>query len=152
MELGSSKHQRRIHMRRSLIIFAAALLIQFAIGVQTTTAQEDLGRLLQQLEDDSDRFSNTVAKALDKSSYDGTAAEDEMVRYVRDFEDAIDRLKNAYDNRGDRVTHGKAVQTRAKAIDKFLKKNSLGDTVATDWGTVRADLLRLARALNIKAS
>ena len=139
-------------MRRSLVIFAAAILIQFAVEVQTAAAQEDMGRLLQQLEDDSDRFSNTVAKALDKSRYDGTAAEDEMVRYVRDFEDAIDRLKNAYDNGGDRVTHGKAVQTRAKAIDKFLRKNSLGETVTTDWGTVRADLLRLARAINTKGS
>jgi len=139
-------------MRRLLVIFAAAVLIQLAVGVQTAAAQEDMGRLLQQLEDDSDKFSNAVAKALDKGKYDGTAAEDEMLRYVRDFEDSIDRLKNAYDNGGDRVTHGKAVQTRARVIDKFLKKNALGGTVATDWGTVRADLLRVARALNLKQS
>jgi hypothetical protein len=93
-----------------------------------------------------------VAKALDGGKWDGTAAEDEMLRYVRDFEDSIDRLKEAYDKGGDRVTHGKAVQTRSRAIDKFLKKNALGGTVDTDWGTVRASLLRIARALNLKES
>ena len=139
-------------MRRFLVIFAAAVLIQLAVGVQTAAAQEDMGRLLQQLEDDSDRFSNAVAKALDGGKWDGTAAEDEMLRYVRAFEDSIDRLKDAFDKGGDRVTHGKAVQTRARAIDKFLKKNALGGTVDTDWGTVRASLLRIARALNLKDS
>ena len=58
-------------MRRFLVIFAAAVLIQLAVGVQTAAAQEDMGRLLQQLEDDSDRFSNAVAKALDGGKWDG---------------------------------------------------------------------------------
>jgi hypothetical protein len=139
-------------MRRLLVVFAAAVLIQLAVGVQTAAAQEDMGRLLQQLEEDSDKFSNAVAKALDGGKWDGTAAEDEMIKYVRDFEDSIDRLKEAYEKSGDRVTTGKAVQTRARAIDKFLKKNALGGTVDTDWGTVRADLLRIVRALNLKES
>src|SRR5687767_11991350 len=105
-------------MRKLMVIFAAAVLIPLAVGVQNAAAQEDLGRLLKQLEEDSDRFSNAVAKALDSSPHDGTAAEDEMIRYVRDFEDGIDRLKEAFDEGKDKVPAGRDVQTRARAIEK----------------------------------
>ncbi len=66
-----------------------------------------------------------------------------MIRYVRDFEDSIDRLKEAYEKGQDTSLLAKSVQTKSKAIDKFLKKNPVGGNVATDWGTVKADLLRL---------
>ena len=139
-------------MKRSVSVLAGMLLLTFAVLVQTTSAQEDPGRLLKQLEDDSDRFSNAVTKALDSSKYDGTAAEDEMIRYVRDFEDSIDRLKEAWEKGQDPTLMAKAVQTKAKAIDKFMKKNPLGGTTATDWGTVKSDLLRLKATKMIKTS
>lgn len=139
-------------MRRLFSIFAGAFLLTLAISVQTASAQEDVGRLLKQLEEDSDRFSNSVTKALDDSKYDGTATEDQLIRYVRDFEDSIDRLKKGYDNREETTSLAKEVQTRSKAIDKFLKKNPLSGTVQTDWGTVRSDLVRLAKTHKIKTS
>jgi hypothetical protein len=137
-------------MKKLVTFFAGILLITFAVLVQTAAGQEDAGRLLKQLEDDSDRFSNAVSKALDSSKYDGTAAEDEMIRYVRDFEDSIDRLKEAYEKGQDTSLLAKAVQTKSKAIDKFLKKNPIGGTTTTDWGTVKADLLRLKATRMIK--
>jgi hypothetical protein len=140
-------------MKRLVSIFAGMFLLTFAILVQTATAQEDAGRLLKQLEDDSDRFSNTVAKALDSSRYDGTEAEDEMTRFVRAFEDSIDRLKEAYEKGNDTLDLAKAVQTRAKAIDKFLKKNAdVGGNTMTDWGTVKAVLLRIKATKMIKTT
>ena len=133
-------------MRTLFSIFAAAFLFTLTLGIVAVRAQdEDPGRLLKQLEEDSDRFSNTVAKALDASKWDGTAAEDQMTRYVRDFEDSIDRLKKAYDAGSPTKSLAKEVQTRSLAIDKFLKKNALGGNVDTDWGTVRAILIRVAK-------
>ena len=137
-------------MKKTISIFVAVLVMM--LGVATSQAQEDAGRLIKQLEDDSDRFSNAVAKALDSSQYDGTAAEDQMVKYVRDFEDSIDSLKKAWEKGEDPTLVAKEVQTRSKAIDKFLKKNSLGGNVETDWGTVRASLLRLKKTKMIKTS
>ena len=137
-------------MRHLISIMVGVFLITLVFSIQTTMAQEDVGRLLKQVEEDSDRFSNTVSKALDSSKYDGTPAEDTMIRYVRAFEDSIDRLKKAYDGNQDRTVQVKEVQTRAKTIDKFLRKNDLGSTVQTDWATVRASLVRLARAHNVK--
>lgn len=140
-------------MKRLVSVFAGMFLLTFGILVQTASAQEDAGRLLKQLEDDSDRFSNTVAKALDSSKYDGTDAEDEMIRFVRAFEDSIDRLKEAYEKGNDTLELAKVVQTRAKAIDKFLKKNGdVGGNTMTDWGTVKAVLLRIKATKIIKTS
>ena len=119
-------------MRRSISVFTALFIVALAVFVQTASAQEDVGRLIKQLEDDSDRFSNSTTKALDSSRFDGTSTEDQLIQYVRDFEDAIDRLKKGYDNREDTTLLAKEVQTRSKTIDKFLKKNPLGGSVVTD--------------------
>lgn len=139
-------------MKQLLSILAGAFVITLALFVQTASAQEDATRLIKQLEDDSDRFSNSVTKALDKSRFDGTSTEDQLIRYVRDFEDSIDRLKKAWDKGEDPTLLAKEVQTRSKAIDKFLKKYPLGGDVKTDWGTVRSDLIRLKNTKMIKTS
>ena len=138
-------------MKRLISVFAGTLLVAFTFLVQTAAAQDDPARLLKQLEDNSDRFSNSVAKALDSGPFDGKPAEDEMTRYVRDFEDSIDRFKEAYEKKQPTGLMARQLQTRSKAIDKFLKKNDLGGTVGTDWGTVKADLLRIkkTKAFNI---
>jgi hypothetical protein len=132
-------------MKKLVPIFAGMFLLTMGLLVQTARAQEevDVGRLIKQLEEDSDRFSNSATKALDKSEYDGTAREDELIRAVRGFEDSIDRLKKAFDSHGDTYDNAKVVQAKSIAIDKWLKNHSLGAEVSTDWGTVKASLLRL---------
>lgn len=139
-------------MKKFLSSIAAAFIIALVLFAQTTSAQENAGRLIKQLEDDSDRFSNSVTKALDKSKFDGTSTEDQLIRYVRDFEDSIDRLKKGYDNRETTTYLAKEVQTRSRAIDKFIKKYPLGGNDATDWGTVRSDLIRLRNTRLVKTS
>ena len=132
-------------MKKLIPIFAGVFLLTLGLFVQTATAQDelDVGRLVKQLEDESDRFSNSATKALDKSEYDGTAREDELIRAVRGFEDSIDRLKGSVDKARETYDNAKVVQTKAIAINKWLKNHSLGAEVATDWGTVKATLLRL---------
>ena len=134
-------------MKKLIPIFAGVFLLTLGLFVQAATAQDqevDVGRLIKQLEEDSDRFSNSATKALDKSEYDGTAREDELIRAVRGYEDSIDKLKNGYDNNRDSTyENAKVVQAKSIAIDKWLKNHSLGAEVATDWGTVKATLLRL---------
>ena len=139
-------------MKKFIPIFAGALLVTLGILVQSAMAQEDIGRLIKQLEEDSDRFSNSATKALDKSEYDGTAREDELIRHVRSFEDSIDRLKGGFEKGQDTIILAKEVQTKAVGIDKWLKKRSLGDQVSTDWGTVKSILLRLKATGKVKTS
>jgi hypothetical protein len=133
-------------MKKLIPIFAGVFLLTLGLFVQAAKAQDqemDVGRLIKQLEEDSDRFSNSATKALDKSEYDGTAREDELIRAVRNYEDSIDKLKNAHDNARNTYDNAKVVQAKSVAIDKWLKNHSLGAEVATDWGTVKATLLRL---------
>jgi len=130
-------------MKKVIPIFAGVFLLTLGLFVQAAKAQEDVGRLVKQLEEDSDRFSNSATKALDKSKWDGTPREDELIRAVRSYEDSIDKLKNAVDNHRDPYADAKVVQAKSIAIDKWLKGHSLGPEVATDWGTVKATLLRL---------
>jgi hypothetical protein len=143
----NTNERRKNKMKKLMPIFAGVFLLTLGLFVQTATAQDaevDVGRLIKQLEDDSDRFSNTATKALDASEYDGTAREDELIRAVRGYEDSIDKLKNAYDNARDTTyDNAKIVQAKSVAIDKWLKNHSLGAQTATDWGTVKATLLRL---------
>lgn len=139
-------------MKKLSSYFAAVFVITLAVFIQTAFAQENATRLIKQLEDDSDRFSNSVTKALDRSKFDGTSTEDQLIRYVRDFEDSIDRLKKGWDNGEDPTYLAREVQTRSKAIDKFLKKNPLGGDVTTDWATVKSDLIRLKNTKLIKTT
>ena len=139
-------------MKKLFSIFAGASVIALALFVQTASAQENATRLIKQLEEDSDRLSNSVTKALDKSKFDGTSTEDQLIRYIRDFEDCIDRLKKGWDKGEDPTFLAREVQTRARAIDKFLKRNPLGGNVSTDWATVRSDLIRLKNTKMIKTS
>lgn len=131
-------------MKRLIPIFAGVFLLTLGLLVQTASAQEDIGRLIKQLEEDSDRFSNSATKALDASEFDGTPREDDLIRALRGYEDSIDKLKNSYDNHRETTqANAKVVQAKSVAIDKWLKNHSLGAQVATDWGTVKATLLRL---------
>ena len=42
------------------------------------------------------------------------------------------------------------VLERARTINTFLKNHSMGDTVATDWNTIKIDLVRIATAYKLK--
>ena len=139
-------------MKKLYTIISVTVFVVLAFTANAAYGQEDVAQLLKQLESDSDRFSNSATKALDESKYDGTATEDQLVRFVRDFEDSIDRLKKAHDGGEDPMIPAKEVLARAKVIDKFLKKNDLGAAVTTDWGTVKSDLTRVAAAHKLKTS
>ena len=133
-------------MKQIISISAGVLLVILAISIQSINAQEDVGRLLKQLEEDSDRFSKTLNKGLDNSQINGTNTEDEINGYVKQFEDSCDRLKKNYDKRQDTRVSVQEVLGRGRSIDTFLKKYKLNSTVRTDWRTVKDDLNRLARA------
>ena len=108
-------------MKKLHTIISVTVFVVLAFTANAAYGQEDVAQLLKQLESDSDRFSNSATKALDESKYDGTATEDQLVRFVRDFEDSIDRLKKAHDGGEDPMIPAKEVLARAKVIDKFLK-------------------------------
>ncbi len=138
-------------MRKISSYFASALcLTLIVVGAAAVQSQEDTGRLLKQLEDDTDNFRASLDKALDESRFNGTSTEDELNVYVKQFEDSTDRLKENYEAGRDTRFAANEVLSRGKRIDSFLRKNKLNSMVQTDWRTVRTDLGRLARVHRIK--
>ena len=136
-------------MKRSFSILAL-LIVTLAFLVQAATAQEDVSRLLKQLEEHSDRFSKTLNQGLDRSALNGTNTEDEINGYVKQFEDSTDRLKKNYDKGHYNRIAVQEVLQRAKTINTFLKRHRINPTVNTEWANVKGDLARLARAHKVR--
>jgi hypothetical protein len=137
-------------MRYLASILASVFLMAFVFSGQAVRAQEDVGRLLKQLEEHSDRFSKSLNQGLDSSPVNGTNTEDEINGYVKQFEDSTDRLKKNYDKGQDNRVAVQEVLGRAKSINTFLKRYKLNPTVSTDWRTVKDDLNRLAKAHKVR--
>jgi hypothetical protein len=137
-------------MKNLFATFVGILFVALAFSVQTARAQEDVGRLVEQLEEHSDKFVKSLNTALDGSQYNGTSSEDEINGYVKRFEDATDKLKNNWeDNKNNKVAATEVLE-RARTIDTFLKNHAMGDVVTTDWNTIRSDLERIAKAYKLK--
>jgi len=138
-------------MKTLLSTFVSILFITLVFSTQVARAQEDVGRLLKELEESSDRFSKSLNQALDRSKFNGTSTEDEINGYVKTYEDSTDRLKKNHDKGQDMRVSTQEVVQHARTIDKFLKKNPMDATVKTDWNTVKAQLRRVARAQKVKS-
>ena len=137
-------------MKHLFATFVGILFIALAFPVQTARAQEDVGRLVEQLEEHSDKFVKSLDTALDGSQYNATSSEDEIHGYVKRFEDATDKLKDNWgDNKNNKVAATEVLE-RARTIDTFLKNHALGDVVTTDWNTIKSDLERIAKAYKLK--
>jgi uncharacterized protein YktB (UPF0637 family) len=145
---GTEKRSKT--MKRVIAILTSCLFVVFVLSVQTAKAQEDVARLLEQLEEHTDQFSKTLDEGLDHTDINGTNTEDEINNYVKQFEEATDRLKKNYDKGHDNRVAVREVLGRAKTIDSFLKKHEINETVTTEWTNVKTDLARLAKEHKVK--
>ena len=136
-------------MKQKIYILMSLFVLVLGAS-QMIKAQEDVGRLLQELENNTDRFAKSFDSALDDSDLNGTSTEGEVTRFVHDFEDSVDRLKKVYDERKETRVAAQEALTRAKAIDKVMLKHKLNTTAQTDWRSVKVNVQRLAKAHNLK--
>ena len=107
---------------------------------------EELRGIIAQVETGANRFHRSLDRALNESRLNGTQTEREVTDYVHAFEEATNRLKN-------RVQHNEPVGElvrdvlqRGDNIDRFMRRNRLGDRAERDWASLRNDLDRLAGA------
>src|SRR6476619_5384986 len=102
-------------MKRVFAILTGSLFVALFFSIQTANGQEeDVARLLKQLEEHSDRFSKSVNEGLDNSPLNGTNTEDEINNYIKQFEDSTDRLKKNYDKGQDNRVAVREVAARGK--------------------------------------
>jgi len=136
-------------MSKKIYILTGLFVLVFGMS-QAIKAQEDVARLLQELENNTDRFSKSFDNALDNSELNGTSTEGEATRYVKAFEDSVDSLKRQYDKQKEARIAAQEVMTRARAINKVMTKYKLDETSQTDWKSVKANIVRIAAAYNVK--
>ena len=105
--------------------------------------------IIRQLETDTDDFKSSLDSALDRSTINGTRAEDEINEYVKQFEQATDRLRDRSEDREYAPNAAREVLNRGRSINVFMRRKRLGGRAESDWAKVRNDLNRLSAAYNI---
>ena len=104
---------------------------------------------VRSLESNTDKFAESLNKALDASKLDGTKAQDQINGFVDQFEEATDKLEQSVEDQKLAPGAYKVVVQRAKVINKFMIKNKLGPEAEADWALVRNDINSLGKSYAI---
>ena len=105
--------------------------------------------LLKRIEAQADTFRSSLDASLDRSSYNGTDAEDQINGHIHDFERATDAWESNFDDDNAAVGAATEVLRRAQAIDAFMLTHRLDPSTHTHWANLRATLDELAAAYNV---
>lgn len=107
--------------------------------------------IVDRLESRTDEFRRSFDYALDASSLDGTAAENNAIKLADDFEEQVDRWEDLADNERLSQANVNLLLDRALALEAFMRANNLTKTRAyRDWNRVKANLDDLAMIADIE--
>jgi hyperosmotically inducible protein len=131
-----------------------ALLVAFTCAGVSVQAQgrindERLLQLIKRLETNSDRFSNSIDAALDRTWMDGSMREDNVNALVDAFEYETDQLRERVQDREALAGDLEAVLIRGLRLDTFMRRHKLTDNAQRDWTAVKSDLDELSRAFSV---
>ncbi|HEY9285974.1 MAG TPA: hypothetical protein VIP46_21165, partial [Pyrinomonadaceae bacterium] len=110
---------------------------------------QQLDTLIRRIETRTDSFRANLDRALDRTRYDGTRAEDDINRFVRDFEAATDTLRARFGSRTSVAGDVENVLRQASLIDSFVNRNRLNRRATGDWSLLRTDLNELASTYSV---
>jgi hypothetical protein len=105
--------------------------------------------LFSQLETHTDRFSNLLPNALDRSRIDGTRREDDVNNLVTEFEHATDQLKQRFENGQSTDMDAQMVLQQGALINTFMNNRRLDIRTERSWVRVRNNLNQLANAYDV---
>jgi len=150
-----------MNIKENLIVLAiVGMLVSLGL-TQTVYAQSQrayryndnyMRQLFNRLETRTDRFSNLLPNALDRSRIDGTRREDNINELVTNFEHATDQLKQRFDNRQSTTTDAHLVLQRGALINSFMNNRRLDNRTERAWTQVRTELNRLATAYDVASN
>ena len=112
----------------------------------------EVERIIQRVEDRSDRFKKEFDKALDRSRLNNTNREDQLNQYARDLERATDELRREFDRRDAWIENKEEVRrclSAASRINGAMRNRRLGPKVESTWAAVRYELNTLAQVYNL---
>jgi hypothetical protein len=106
-------------------------------------------QLINRIETRSDRFSNLLPNALDRSNVQGTNREDDVNTLVTEFEHATDQLKQHFQNGQSTAADAERVLQQGALINRFMNNHRLGNRTERAWALVRNELNKLARTYSV---
>jgi hypothetical protein len=118
-------------------------------GAAYRISDRQLDAIIRRVENGADRFRADLGNALDRSTYNGTRAEDNINQFIRDFEQATDQLRSRFDAKTSVASDVENVLRQATYIDDFMNRQTLSMRAENDWTTLRGDLNQLASAYSV---
>ncbi|HEX6185647.1 MAG TPA: YMGG-like glycine zipper-containing protein [Pyrinomonadaceae bacterium] len=118
-------------------------------GAPYRISDRQLDAIIRRVETNADRFRADIGNALNRSTYDGTRAEDNINQFIRDFETATDQLRSRFDARTSVAADVENVLRQATYIDDFMTRQTLSMRAENSWTTLRGDLNQLASAYSV---
>jgi len=117
------------------------------VGYRLSDAQ--LRQLVRRIENRTDRFSRSLGIALNRSSINGTAEEDEASRSLIALESATNQLTDRINTRQFTESDVRNVLERAAVLNSLMANYDFDAIAERDWTMLRQDLDQLAGASNI---
>jgi BON domain len=138
----------------SLLVLVTALAVGLIFTTGTASGQRVSGtvqteRILRQLEMNTDRFSQSIDAALDRSRLNESKLEDQVNALVDEFEFATDRLRERLEDNLVISLDVNEVLRRGMHLDVFMHTHNLAAAAERDWRLVRKDLDQLARVYGV---
>src|SRR5215210_7035960 len=118
-------------------------------GAAYRISDRQLDAIIRRVENGADRFRADLGNALNRSTYNGTRAEDNINQFVRDFENATDQLRSRFNSRSSATGDVENVLRQATYIDDFMKRQTLSYRAENDWTQLRSELTQLATVYNV---
>ena len=118
-------------------------------GVPFRLDDKEVGRILHNLEQQSDKLRSSLSSALDRSRLNGTQREDDIKLFVKDFYAETKTLRDRFDGHKSTGADVQSVLERAARIDQFMQRHPLSTSAQRDWSAVRTNLDELAQAYNV---
>ena len=115
-------------------------------------SESELTQLIQQIENDGDKFRVSLTDAFFQRPYDQTRSEGHMNDALRGFKRATDQVRIHFDAKQLVSDDVQRLLDQAQPLDNFMRDNSLTGRARDDWSTLRTNLNLLANAYNISPS
>ncbi len=117
---------------------------------QYRVTDRQMQTLLSRLQTRTANFKQSVSLAIDRSSLNGTATEDQFFENIADFEQANDVLVQNFKARNTTVDDVNQLLNSASSINQFMLQNRLTAAAQTQWRNLKIDLNALAGYYNVR--
>lgn len=110
---------------------------------------KEVEKMIERIEQQSDKFKGSLDSALDKSRLNDTTREDDINSFVKSFYERTKNLRDRFNRRNSATGDVQAVLEQAARIDGFMTRFPLTPRAQDDWVTLKSYLTDLANAYNV---